>query len=1237
VLSEPVRIQETIKFGNDFELDLRAYELRRSGRPLKLERIPMELLILLVRRRGELVTRDQIIERIWGNDVFLDTDNSINGAVRKIRQVLKDDPDRPRFVVTVTGKGYRFVAPIEEQSPPPKAPETAPPEQKPAGDNLLGRKISHYRVTQMLGGGGMGVVYKAEDLKLGRAVALKFLPSELAGDPVAFERLQREARAASALDHPNICSIYQLGEQDGQPFIVMQFLEGETLREWVERAGKKGTAERVKSLVDLAVQIADGLEAAHQKGIIHRDIKPTNIFVTRGGRAKILDFGVAKFVEAAEWGDKKGPTASTGTEDGAASLNPHLTHTGVSIGTPSYLSPEQIRREKIDARSDLFSLGLVMYEMATGQRAFSGGTATVIREAILNLPIVPARQLNPELPLGLERVIDKSLEKEPARRHQTASELRAELVKIGAEALRDSSHPVRTGARVAAALLLVSVGLLVLTNIGSLREKMLPHVAAPESVAQLKPRPSVAVLGFKNLSPRDNEAWISTALSEMFGTELGFGQQLRIIPGENVARMQLDLSLVPADRYGQDTLTKIRNHLNTDLVVLGSYLVLGKGSSGTVRLDLQLQDTKSGETLIVVSHQGAETELAELVSLSGAELRQKLGIGEVTAGEVRQVEAAVPGNLEAARFYSESLEKLEKSDALAARALLEKAIAAYPTHALSHSALAQAWSALGYESKAAEEAKRALDLSANLPREQRLAIEGNYREFARDLPAAIEIYRTLSNFFPDNLEYALHLTTLQIKKEAGKDALETIARMRSLAKPASNDPRIDYAEAHAAGTLGNFNLEVQSAQRAVAKAQVQGARVLVAQALLIEGFAWDRLGDFTKAEKQLTDARDLAAASGNPLVLAGILRCLGVVAYDKGDFAAARKPYEESLTILRRIGARRQEALASESVGNILYDQGKLEEAKRYYDDAFRIDRETAAPASELGSDLGSIANVLDGMGSLVEAERMQEESRQAFHQAGDKRGESDTLCNLGNVLVERGELELAMRRYDEAIAMARDTGYKSGLAAYLRQSVDVYLAQDQLNKARERAHQSLALKQETGATIGIAESQFELAEVAFEQGQLPEAERFLRAAAPKFEEQNKSDFVIQTAALSARLSLAQSKSAESRAAADRARALSQQTPDFNSRFAAGVASALITAAEGRTEEALRGLESVHADATRRGYIWWDFESRLDLGELELRSGKTSDGRVRLQQLEADARNKGFLLIARKAGTALKN
>jgi eukaryotic-like serine/threonine-protein kinase len=423
--SKPITTPGTLRFGDDFELDVRAYELRSAGISLKLKPIAMELLLFLAERRGEMVTREQIVERIWGKGVFLDTDNSINGAISKIRQVLRDDAEQPWCVQTVSGRGYRFIAPIIEVIRAAVG-EQAATALTPAPEHLIGRKISHYRILQVLGGGGMGVVYQAEDLKLGRRVAMKFLPGDLASDPTAFDRLQREARAASSLDHPNICAVYELGEHDRQPFIVMQLLEGQTLREWIEAAATQSTPVPPEEVLDLAIQIADGLEAAHKKGIIHRDIKPANIFLTSRGQAKILDFGVAKFIELPDTVPESG-TAPSAQETRA---NPTLTRTGVSMGTPSYLSPEQVRGEKLDARTDLFSFGLVLYEMVTRQRAFSGNTAAVICDAVLHLPVLPLRQLNPGIPLELERIINKTLEKDRERRYQTAADLREGLQRL---------------------------------------------------------------------------------------------------------------------------------------------------------------------------------------------------------------------------------------------------------------------------------------------------------------------------------------------------------------------------------------------------------------------------------------------------------------------------------------------------------------------------------------------------------------------------------------------------------------------------------------------------------------------------------------------------------------------------------------------------------------------------------------------------------------------------------------
>jgi serine/threonine protein kinase len=395
--------------------------------------------------------------------------------------------------------------------------------------SMIGQTISHYRVIEKLGGGGMGVVYKAEDLKLGRQVALKFLPDDLAHDPRALERFQREARAASALDHPNICTVYEIADKEGQPFIAMQYLEGQTLKRMVT-----GRPLDLDQMMDLGTQIADGLDAAHSKGIVHRDIKPANIFVTTRGQAKILDFGLAKQtskprLEEAMQAD--GETIAAGDE--------HLTGPGVTIGTLAYMSPEQALGKELDARSDLFSFGAVLYEMATGTLPFKGDTSAAVFDSILHKPPTAPVRLNSQIPAELERIIDKALEKDLSVRYQSAAEMRADLkrLKRDTESGRVSGEtPVSQAAAktsprkqmywIAAAIVMVSVAVF---GGWSLHRRMEPSTVSAAQTA-------VAVLPFQNLTGDASLDYLPIALSDQVATVLSYAPSLAVRPFSSTRR-----------------------------------------------------------------------------------------------------------------------------------------------------------------------------------------------------------------------------------------------------------------------------------------------------------------------------------------------------------------------------------------------------------------------------------------------------------------------------------------------------------------------------------------------------------------------------------------------------------------------------------------------------------------------------------------------------------------------------
>ncbi len=409
-----------VRFG-PFALDLETADLQGGSRTVRLPEQQFQILQMLLVRRGGVVAREEIRKKLWPNDTIVEFDRSINAAILKLRSALRDPASENGFIETVARRGYRLLAPVE----PFDAQLTASP-PVPAS-SMMGRVFSHYRVTGMLGGGGMGVVYRAEDLKLNRPVALKFLAEELGLRPSLLRRLEHEARTASSLNHPNICTIYDIGEHEKQPFIVMEFLEGETLRELIanlngNRGGEKNSLS-LAQLLGIAIQIAEGLEAAHARGIIHRDIKPANVFVTRSGTVKLLDFGLALAFNVARL---EGSSAASSAQNGPGVQT-------LTSGTPDFMSPEQVRREPLDQRSDLFSYGILLAELFCGTHPFRGASGSETREAILH----EAPKLSGDLPQSLLVLIRRLLSRTLALRYQYISQVRADLERL-AEALQAS-------------------------------------------------------------------------------------------------------------------------------------------------------------------------------------------------------------------------------------------------------------------------------------------------------------------------------------------------------------------------------------------------------------------------------------------------------------------------------------------------------------------------------------------------------------------------------------------------------------------------------------------------------------------------------------------------------------------------------------------------------------------------------------------------------------------------------
>jgi len=788
------------------------------------------------------------------------------------------------------------------------------------------------------------------------------------------------------------------------------------------------------------------------------------------------------------------------------------------------------------------------------------------------------------------------------------------------------------------------------------------------------PRRSIAVLGFRNLSGRAESAWLSTALAEMFTVELGVGEKLHTITGESVTRTKRDLGLNDPENLPAESLTRLRSLLGCDVVLLGSYLSLGKEGGDRIRVDLRLQDTATGETLSVLTGTRSEQELFELVSGLGRDLRERLGTGPATRTEVALTRASFPAGVEAGRLYAEGLERLRSLDTIAALDLLQRATRAEPNFPLAHAALANAWSTLGYDAYAVQEAGKALALSSNLQREDRLLVEALDAETRRDWNKAVDIYDSLWRFFPDNLEHGLRLARAQISAGRPKQALLTVANLRRLPAPLADDPRIDLAEAEATAALSDYAAQERAATQAANKGRQLGARLLTAQAVHLQGHALRSLGRPQEALSHIQEAEHIFSAANDRVGVARAIHDIANLLRDNGDFEGARREYERALAIHRKAGNRRGIVKALTNLGGMELQTGNYEQAQEVLQEVVEISREVHDPLAE-GRGLAILGSVFQEQGDLQAAQQSLQGALERFRSIGNLLGEAGArtslssvyldlgkvrqaraeatnavrlsrqinhprslglaLRRLGSVLVEEGRLDEAQAAFREMEELAGRTGHKQLLADAKAGMAQVQRLQGKLAEARQNADAALALWTETVERQQATAGRLVLARLALDEGKIEEADREARSAVEGFRLLHLPDGEALARETLAQIFLARGQAGTADQEIRRALELVAPSQSRRARVTIEITAGRTAGAQGRAAEARRLLATARNESTALGLRLSELDATFALAELDLLQGNPAGQRA-LQILSQEAARQGVLLVANRAQTLLQ-
>jgi len=742
-------------------------------------------------------------------------------------------------------------------------------------------------------------------------------------------------------------------------------------------------------------------------------------------------------------------------------------------------------------------------------------------------------------------------------------------------------------------------------------------------------RRSVAVMGFTNASGNARDIWLSTAFTEMLATELAAGDHLRTVAAEDVARAKLELSLSNEDSYASRTLTRIHKDLGCDYVVAGSYLAIGQTGSGRVRLDARVQDAVTGDTIASFAVVGSQSDLFDLASRAGEQLRAKLGVGTLTSTEAEEVKLALPSNPEAARLYSDGLTQLRLYDDIAAADLLEKAIRLQPDYSPAYAALASARFALGYGAEAKAAARKAMDLSQNLPQQARLQTEAHYHKINGEWTQAAEIYSQLQRSYADHLDYGLDLAFVQDMMGKGAEAVATMAALRKLPAPQRDDPRIDLMDARIAGDLADYKREQAFAESAAKKAETAGARLVLARAKMVVGYAADGLGDFASARDAYAIAQRMCAESGDVVGAALAEMDIGITLDQQGDLAGAKRSYEQVLPVFRKKGDQLSLVATLTNLSGIYARQGDLPTDEHLLREALAISHKLNR-MDKLDIETSSLAESLRRQGKFREAKDMLDPLAEHLRSAGKKSLLGDATEALASIAETQGDMATSLRLRQEAASVYKDTGDKTEYASAERSLGKSLLREADFAGAKQALAEALSVDRAIGAKADTALDQVAIAEVTSAQAGLVDMGT-LRSAIDELRVRKMSDDEIEAKIVLTREMIQQGKAAEAARMLAQSALLSAKSYDPTIRLDVALATAHLQGAQHRFSDASRTLRPALQSAVAIGCVRCQLEARLELGEVEIQAGNAERGGAQLQQLADEARRRGFRLIAERA------